>query len=126
MFWSTSFECNLLIQLAMACVVSGVQTFMASFQTDLKSNNLATTKAWIEFSNDIPRTKEFTVCHWIKINLYNSDYAACLWSYCTVESPGDNMDCLQVCMDSASYSLNRNLVFERFIKLINRDKVDTK
>ena len=110
----------------MASVVLGVQTFMASFQTDLKSNNLATTKSWIEFSNDIPRTKEFTVCHWIKINLYNSDYAACLWSYCTVESPGHGMDCLQVCMDSAFYTLNRNLVFERGIKLNNHDKGNNK
>ena len=126
MFRSTSFVCNLLIQLAMACVVLGVQTFMTSFQADLKSNTLATTNTWIEFSNNIPRTKEFTVCHWIKIKFYNSDFAACLWSYCTVESPEHDMDCLQVCMDSAIYTLNRNLVFERGIKLKNHDKVNNK
>ena len=116
----------MLIQLTMVYVVFGGQTFMTSFQTDLKGNNLATTNVWIEFSADIPQTKEFTVCHWIKIKLYNSEYAACLWSYCTVESPGNNMDCLQVCMDSAFYTLNRNLVFERGIKLNNHDKGNNK
>ena len=78
MLLSKNLECYMLIQLTMVYVVFGGQTFMTSFQTDLKGNNLATTNVWIEFSADIPQTKEFTVCHWIKIKLYNSEYAACV------------------------------------------------
>ena len=77
----------LYIQLHLAYVALGRRTFITSFQTDIKSNILASTNVWVEFSTKIPESKEFTVCHCIKIKYYNSDVAACLWSYCTVENP---------------------------------------
>ena len=97
---------TLFIQLETAYVVSGRQTFIASFQADLKSNTLAATNAWLEFSAKIPSSKEFTVCHWIKIKFFNTDVAACLWSYCTVEKLGQNMECLEVCMHSVHHTLS--------------------
>ena len=112
---------SLLIQLEMADFVFGMQTFTTSFQTDIKGNHLATTDVWIEFSADVPDSKEFTVCHWIKIKFYNSDAAACLWSYCTLENTGQNMECLWMDLYSARHTNNRNLVFERGMKLGNEE-----
>ena len=114
------------IQIRINHVASDEQNFIASFQTDIKDNTMATTDAWVEFSAEIPQAKEFTVCHWINIKFHNSENAACLWSYCTVESPGRNMGCLQACLHAAYHTLNRNLLFERAIKLSNRDKHNSK
>ena len=121
-----SFGYLLCILLQEAYVAFGRKTFVTSFQTNIKDNTLATADVWIEFSSQIPRAREFTVCHWIKIKFYNSDIAACLWSYCTVEKLGHKMECLQVCMKSAYHTMNRNLSFERGIKLRHQDKVDYK
>ena len=109
------FTSSLVIQLELAHLAFGSQTFITSFQTNIKDSTFAATNVWVEFSTQIPRSKEFTVCHWIKIQFYNSESAACLWSYCTVESPGQKMKCLQVCMASAYHTFNRNLFFVREI-----------
>ena len=126
MFRSKPFTYALFIQVLVAYVAFGKQTFIASFQTDIKDNTLATADVWVEFSDRIPRSKEFTVCHWIKIKFYNSESAACLWSYCTVESPGQKMECLEVCMLAVHRTLNRNLFFNREIKLNRHGNVDVK
>ena len=114
----TLFSYALVIQVDLANTASGRKTFVASFQTKIKDNSLANENVWVEFSGKIPRSKEFTVCHWIKIKFHNSDIAACLWSYCTIESAGQNMECLQVCMESASRTQNRIL---RFVGYINQN-----
>ena len=124
MFLCRPFSCVLFIQLHVGCVVFGEKTFMVSFQTDIRDNTLGTTDVWVEFSREIPRSKEFTVCHWIKIKFYNSENAGCLWSYCTEVKPGDKMDCLQVCMAPAHHTLNRNLMFVREVNLKTGNKVD--
>ena len=116
----------LVIQLEVNVVVFGEPTFMASFQTDVKDNSLATTDVWVEFPAHIPQSKEFTVCHWINIKFYNSDTAACLWSYCTLLSLDHKMECMEVCMLAEYNTLKRNLVFHREINLNDYDNVDVK
>ena len=117
---------SLFLQLEAAYAVFGKKTFVASFQTDINEITFATTNGWIEFSAQIPRSKEFTVCHWIDIKFYNSGAAACLWSYCTVDNPGEKMECLQVCMIAVRRTLNRNLQISRTIKLNGYDNVNSK
>ena len=78
--------------------VNGMQSYVALFQTHIHGSPSATSNVWIAYNKDIPRSKEFTVCHWIKIKFYNADKAACLWSYCTIENEGQKMKCLQACM----------------------------
>ena len=112
----------LYIQLNLAYVAWGRRTFLTSFQTDINDNTLATTDVWIEFTSQIPRSKEFTVCHWIKIKLYNSDHAANLWSYCTIKNLGHIMECLQVALKHSYDTMNRNLLFERGIKIHHDEK----
>ena len=53
-------------------IALGSQTFVALFQTDIKSQKAASADVWLEFSSEIPESKEFTVCHWIKIKFYNT------------------------------------------------------
>ena len=116
----------LFIQIQMTYIALATPTFMASFQTDIKSNNLATTDVWIEFPAHIPQTKEFTVCHWIKIKFYNSGIAAQLWAYCTVETPGQGMKCLEVSLQSANLNLGRNLIFQIEMTLRNYENASSR
>ena len=115
-----SFFYRLLILLHAAYAVLGKQTFITSFQTDVKESTFATSNVWIEFPAQIPESKEFTICHWVNIKFYNTEAAACLWSYCTVESPGQKMECLQVCMISVLRTYHRNLIFDKGIRFKNK------
>ena len=84
--------------------VNGMQSYVALFQTDIVGTPYATSNVWIAYNKHIARSKEFTVCHWIKIKFYNFDNAACLWSYCTIEKEGQKMKCLQACMRGNIYT----------------------
>ena len=94
----------------------GMQSFVALFQTDIVGSQSAKSDVWIEFNKNITKAKEFTVCHWIKIKFYNTDSAACLWSYCTIQNPGQGMECLQVCMNADIQTANRDLFLSGNIK----------
>ena len=115
---------SIFIGLEVINIAFGSQTFVALFQTDIKSQKAASADVWLEFSSEIPESKEFTVCHWIKIQFYNSDSVACLWSYCTADNPEQEMICSQVCMKAAYYTSNRNLIFGSGIKVGNNDDAD--
>ena len=91
--------------------VNGKTFFKASFQTDIQGPFEATTNPWIEFSSKLPSLKEFTNCQWLNIKFYNLDLAACLWSYCTIETIGDQMKCLQVCLNGIYNTAFQNLRF---------------
>ena len=95
----------------------GMQSFVALFQTDIVGSQSAKSDVWIEFNKNITSANEFTVCHWIKIRFYNTDSAACLWSYCTIQNLGQGMECLQVCMNADIQTANRDLFLSGNIKL---------
>ena len=80
------------------------KTFQVSFQPNIEGPSSAKNDAWIEFTNKIIASKDFTICHWIKIKFYNFKYAACLWSYCTIKTSGDKMKCLRICLDQRVHS----------------------
>ena len=92
-------------------------TFIASFQTEITGSYSAVSDVWMESSKKIPSLKEFTVCNWIKIKFYNIKTAACLWSYCTVQTNEDEMECLQVCLGSIDGTLGRNVFIAGYIPL---------
>ena len=84
------------------------QTFVAEFQPDIVGPSEATNEVWIEFSNHIPASKQFTACHWIKTKFYNLKYAGCLWSYCTKETYNQRKElCIQMCLQDDTASLGR-------------------
>ena len=118
-----SFWYVLFFKLKQGNAVSGRPTFIVSFQTNIKRHTSATTNVWIEFASPIPETKEFTVCHWINILFYNSDIAACLWTYCTIENDGENMECVEVCLHAADYTLNRNLILQSYVILRDSEEL---
>ena len=86
------------------------KSFMVSFQKDLIVPDLASNDVWIEYKNKIIPTKEFTACHWIKIRYFNLKYAACLWSYCILETKDTKMKCLRLCINGVMSTANRNVV----------------
>ena len=122
-FLQKVFIAVLSIQICTYDFVTGIQSYVASFQTDITGSHLARSNVWIEYDRDIPMAKEFTVCHWIKINFYNIDLAACLWSYCTIGEEGQQMECLQVCMKGHTHTAFRDLEIQGEIKLRNFDDV---
>ena len=100
-----------------------MQTYVASFQTDIIGSPSATSDVWLEYDKDIPSSKDFTVCHWIKVKFYDNDIAAYLWSYCTIQREGQKIECLQVCLEGVAHTANRDLEFNGEIKLRNYDCV---
>ena len=108
---------GLLFSLGIQYAVVGERSFIASFQTHLEGSFLAKSNVWLEFSNEIPSSKEFTICQWINIKFYNTGMAGCLWSYCTIENTNDKMKCLKFCLLGIRETANRNLLVEGYIPL---------
>ena len=101
--------CFIFLYITNVNYVRSEKTFQMSFQPDIDGPSSATNDAWIEFTNKIMASNDFTICHWIKIRFYNFKYAACLWSYCTIKTSSDKMKCLRICLDADKKSANRNL-----------------
>ena len=102
------FMIALLHMTVLRCVL-GQKYFTASFQNRLEAFSEPDENVWIEFLDEIHPSKEFTICHWIKIEFFNSGIDACLWSYCTITNQGDSMQCLQMCLYGTEDSSDRNL-----------------
>jgi len=66
---------------------------------------------WIEYSKPIPQFKEFTACHWMKVNYFSRDIAIVMWSYCTQErhSSSKNIECLEIFLKNKWELANRHL-----------------
>ena len=114
---------HLLVNLQIICLISFYLTkqfschksFVIHFQPQSKGAISPTTEEWIEFTNEIPHSKEFTSCLWLKTNYYNQMIPFMLWSYCTAESADDEMRCLQVYLKAFPESLQRNVKIEAWI-----------
>ena len=89
--------------------VTGQQSFTISFQTKSNGSFSISTDQWIEFKNEIPASKEFTVCHWIRVRYFNTVFPFNLWSYCAVKSVGKAMACIQIYLDNSWESASRNV-----------------
>ena len=78
---------------------SGNETYVLSFQEEIEGSFAAKTDTWIEFATPISSTKEFTVCHWLKIKFFGMNLAACTWAYCIIDltNTTDEMECTQLC-----------------------------
>lgn len=93
------------------------ESYELSFQTEIVGSFEATTDSWIEFSAPISSTKEFTVCHWLKIQYFGFNRAACIWAYCTVANIEEYPKCTQICLDGDLRTANRNLKLNGWIQL---------
>ena len=109
--------CFLIFNFATEKPALGEATFVASFQNEIKGSSSPSSNVWVEFQNDIPHSKEFTVCNWIKIQFFNSDYIGCLWSYCTLELASPQMECVQICIDGVYNTAFRNLKLKGYLNL---------
>ena len=85
------------------------QTFVIHFQPLSNGSISPSTDEWIEFTNEIHPSQQFTACHWIKAKYFNRNIQINLWSYCTMESVNDAMKCVQIYLDQSLKSAARNL-----------------
>ena len=109
---SNVFRLSLFIYLILFPIIGTKETFIASFQDELSEPKDASTNSWLDFpknQNDFKSSQEFTACLWFKLKFYNFKYAACLWSYCTLEYLGDQMKCLRLCLKEVNQAANREL-----------------
>ena len=105
------------------------RSFAVSFEYGKAGSDAVSTNEWIEFSNKIPASKEFTACQWIKPHYFNKNIAINLWSYCTIQTVGDAMQCIQMYLQPTTQSANRDLVVVGEMKLegsIRRFQMDVK
>ena len=72
-------------------IISCQESFLFAFQ---KSRGLSTSE-WAEYDGKISHLKAFTCCHWEKLDFFNakSNY---MWNYCTINTPSDEMVCMQI------------------------------
>ena len=106
--------------------IYAAKTFIASFQPDINGPSAATSDVWLEFSNTIPSTTEFTACKWIKMKFFNFKYAGCLWSYCTKETKDQKKElCMQVCLQADEKSLDRDIRLRGRIQLSKKVKKES-
>jgi hypothetical protein len=88
------------------------KSFYIPFQRLSKGAFSLSTDEWIEFTNEIPDSKELTSCQWIRTKYFNAGVAFMLWSYCTIESANDTMACLELFLDRSETSANRNVIMK--------------
>ena len=85
------------------------ESFFIPFQSQSKGTHSVSTDEWIEFDNEIPKSKEMTSCQWIRTKYFNRDPAFQLWSYCTVAHVNDKMGCIDLYLGNSKKSMNRNV-----------------
>ena len=107
-----SLQIVLLVLVCRARNVSCHKSFVIPFQPLIDSSFSPSTDEWIEFTNDIPHSKEFTACHWIRTKYFNKHTAFVLWSYCTIESVDGAMECIQIDLNDALKSANRDVTMK--------------
>ena len=87
------------------------KTFVVSFQAQKNGIQSPSLDEWIEYSNDLSSTNEFTVCHWIKPSFFNDDTSASTGSYCIIQAEKDKMKCIQTYFMADPESANRDVIF---------------
>ena len=97
--------------------VSGHNTFVVTFQAMENSAVSPSYNEWIEFSNKIPSSKEFTACQWIKTKFFNkdTDVSISLWAYCTIDKENHPMTCLQTFLHGNIKTASRDVFAAGYI-----------
>ena len=106
-----------LMLLVQGRIVLSHKSFVISFNSRSNGAVSPANNEWIEFTNEITSSKEFTACHWTKAKYFNKDIAINLWSYCTIENAGNAMKCIQTLFHSIKTSANRNVAAFGYIEL---------
>ena len=112
----------LLLMSGMIGFVPCHKTFFIPFQPILTGTFSPSTNEWIEFTNKIPNSKEFTACHWIRTKYFNMDISVMFWQYCTTEFNDDVQECIELYLDKSPKTANRDVVMKAHIRKSNYDE----
>ena len=105
------------VQLLLTCLLFNVvavhskEGFIATFQNGIDNSDLHAIDHWMEYTSPIPRFKDFTSCQWIKIKYFSNGFMP-IWSYCMIRKRSENMECLQIGLNTVSSSADRNFKTE--------------
>ena len=81
------------------------ESFLLAFQ---KSRGLSTSE-WAEYDGKVSHLKAFICCHWEKLDFFNAK-ANYVWNYCTIKSPSDEMECVQMSYKRDLNSHGRDII----------------
>ena len=87
-------------------------TFYIPFQSGTVGAVSPSVDEWIEFPNGLPDSKEVTICQWIRTKFFNIQIDVNLWSYCTIQSKDDAMECTQAMLKQFPSSGNRDVLMK--------------
>ena len=79
-------------------------SFYVSFQDSEKLSE----NEWLELNGSLPPIKQFTECHWEKLNFFNLKSHS-IWNYCTIKNKTDPMDCVQLWYGREFLSAGRDI-----------------
>ena len=85
-----------------------VQANANNFKGFLQASGKWSKDNWMQYMEDVPPLKEFTVCHWEKLN-YFANSENIVWTYCQSSPPNDPFRCIGVYTVGVYSSANRQL-----------------
>ena len=81
------------------------KSFKVSFQYD----GIWSSNEWVQYKEEIPPLKEFTVCHWERLRYFSSSDTT-VWTYCSILSKYDApFKCIGVYSTGIRQSANRKI-----------------
>ena len=86
---------KLFLILYILCILCGLGQSKDSFMIKFQDSGSLSNSEWAEFSGAIPHLKDFTVCHWDKLQFFNMKSHS-VWNYCTIMSMESSMDCMKL------------------------------
>ena len=82
-----------------------LEAFLIAF---LRFRNLSTYD-WAEYNGNVPHLKDFTACHWEKLDFFNKK-GHYIWNYCTILNATATMECIQMWYNRDLESAGRTIV----------------
>ena len=80
----------------MLCFLLQLTNAKTSFEAVFQNSNIWSAQEWLEYQGNIPELKEFTACHWEKLQ-YFALRSNTIWAYCAVRSKAKKkLSCIQL------------------------------
>ena len=105
---------KVLTMLSFLCLSWGSSHSQKSFLVKFQDSGNLSNSEWAEFNGSIPHLRDFTECHWEKLEFFNIK-AHTVWNYCTVMGKNSSMDCTQLSYNRDLINVGRNI--ELWMKL---------
>jgi hypothetical protein len=79
-----------------------------SFLIALQNSKGISNDEWAEFNGKVSHLKAIACCHWEKLQFLNTK-SHNVWTYCTIKTMADTMECIQIWYKRESMSAGRDI-----------------